>query len=133
MTKFFFKFKKPYFWHISQLLGAKKFFQETRLSCTTSNGFLVPCPNSEKSNLRNLISRNLRDIAGGKEGQSLYNRILMATAGGLSFLMATTIAVDQHLEAKHIGYNVCLTKNYCITGNVQKISSIHTFIHTLRV
>ena len=36
MIKFFFKLKKPYFWHISQFLWPKKSFQKIRLSCTTS-------------------------------------------------------------------------------------------------
>ena len=34
---------------ISQIFGAKKFFQKIGLSCTTSCGFLAPWQNSEKS------------------------------------------------------------------------------------
>ena len=57
-----------------------------------------------------------------KEGQTLFHRILLATAGGLT----STTSVDWHLKVKDIEYNVGLTKNYCITVNMQKISSIHT-------
>ena len=47
MNKFFSKFNKIYFW---QFLGQKSFFYEIELLCTTSEGFLAPCQNSEKSN-----------------------------------------------------------------------------------
>ena len=39
MTKFFFKFKNPYFGPFSQFWGQKKFFQKIRLSCTTTRVF----------------------------------------------------------------------------------------------
>ena len=43
MTKFFFKFKKPYFWPISPIFGTKNFFPKNpTLSCA--------CQNSEKPN-----------------------------------------------------------------------------------
>ena len=55
MTKFFNKFKKPYFcpafWPIFPILGHFVFFfQKIRLSRVTSDGFLNPCQNLEKTN-----------------------------------------------------------------------------------
>ena len=51
MTKFFNKFKKPYFWSIFPILGAKNFLLENpALSRTTAYGFLAPCQNLEKNN-----------------------------------------------------------------------------------
>ena len=63
-------------------------------------------------------------MAGQKDGQILFHRILPATAGGLT----STTAVDWHLKLKDIEYEVGLTKNYCITVSMQKISSVHTII-----
>ena len=48
----------------------------------------------------------------------------MATAGGLT----SETTVDWHLKVKDIEYNVGLTKKYCITVSMQKMSSIHTLI-----
>ena len=51
MTKFFVKFKKPFFWPISSIFVAKKVFSNNPdQSRTTSYGFLAPCRNSKKSN-----------------------------------------------------------------------------------
>ena len=50
-------------------------------------------------------------MAGQKDGQTLFHRILPATAWGLT----STTAVDLHLKVKDIEYNVGLTKNYCTT------------------
>ena len=50
-------------------------------------------------------------MSGGKDGQTLFHRILPATARGL----ASKTAVNWHLKVKDIEYNVGLTKNYCIT------------------
>ena len=61
-------------------------------------------------------------MAGGKDGQTLFHRILLHTAGGLT----STTAVDWHLKVKDIERDVCQTKHYCITVSMQKISSIHT-------
>ena len=66
-------------------------------------------------------------MSGGKDGQILFHRILPASARGLT----STTAVEWHLKVKHIGCNVCLTKNYCITVNMQKVSSIHTLIQQI--
>ena len=51
MTKFSNKFKKPCFWPIFPIFGAKKIFLENpALSRTTSYGFLAPYQNLEKVN-----------------------------------------------------------------------------------
>ena len=64
-------------------------------------------------------------MSGGKDGQTLFLRILPTTARGLT----STTALDWHLKAKNKKCNVGLIKNYCITVSMQKISSIHKFIH----
>ena len=63
----------------------------------------------------------------GKDGQTLFYRILPATAMGLT----SKTAVNWHLKVKDIEYNVGLTKNYCITVSMQKISSIHKLIQQI--
>ena len=68
-----------------------------------------------------------RQVTGGKDGQTVFHRILLATVGGLT----GTTAVDWNLKVKDIAYDVSLTKNYCLTVSIQKISSIHTLIHIL--
>ena len=40
----------------------------------------------------------------------------------------STAAVDWDIKVKDIEYNAGLTKNYCITVSIQKISSIHKLI-----
>ena len=51
MTQFSNKFKKPCFWPIFPIFGAKKIFLENpALSHTTSYGFLASCQNLEKVN-----------------------------------------------------------------------------------
>ena len=66
-------------------------------------------------------------MSGGKDGQTLFHRILPATAMGLT----SKTAVNWHLKVKDIEYNVDLTKNYCITISKQKISSIHKLIQQI--
>ena len=66
-------------------------------------------------------------MSGGKDGQTLFHRILPATATGLT----SKTAVNWHLKVKDIEYNVGLTKNYCITVSMQKISSIHKLIQQI--
>ena len=63
----------------------------------------------------------------GKDGEILFHGILPATARGL----ASKTAVNWHLKVKDIEYNVGLTKNYCITVSMQKISSIHKLIQQI--
>ena len=66
-------------------------------------------------------------MSGGKDAQTLFHGILPATTRGL----ASKTAVNWHLEVKDIEYNVGLTKNYCITVSMQKISSIHKLIQQI--
>ena len=71
MTKFSNKFKKPCFWPIFPIFGAKKIFLENpALSCTTSYGFLAPCQNLEKVN--DTIQRKCPDRRkdGRKDGRT---------------------------------------------------------------
>ena len=63
-------------------------------------------------------------MSGGKDGQTLFHRILPATAMGLT----SKTTVNWHLKVKDIEYNVGLTKSYCITVSMQKISSIQKLI-----
>ena len=55
-------------------------------------------------------------MAGQKQGQSLFHRILPASTSGLT----STTTVEQHLKVKDREYNVHLTKHYCITVSMQK-------------
>ena len=66
-------------------------------------------------------------MSGGKDGQTLFHRILPATAMGLT----SKTAVNWHLKVKDIEYNVGLTKSYCITVSTQKTSLIHTLIQQI--
>ena len=66
-------------------------------------------------------------MSGGKDGQTLFHRIFPATARGLT----STTAVDWHLKVKNKKCDVGLIKNYCITINTQKISSIHKLLQQI--
>ena len=66
-------------------------------------------------------------MSGGKDGQTLFHRILPATAMGLT----SKTAVNWHLKVKDIEYNVGLTKSYCITVSMQNISSVHKLIQQI--
>ena len=66
-------------------------------------------------------------MSGGKDGQTLFHRILPATTSGL----ISKTSVNWHLKVKDIEYNVGLTKSYCITVSMQKISSIHKLIQQI--
>ena len=63
-------------------------------------------------------------MSGGNDGQTLFHSILPATARGLT----SKTAVNWHLKVKNIEYNVGLTKTFCITVSMQKISLIHKLI-----
>ena len=83
---------------------------------------------------RSKIQRNLMiqfqentQMPGGKDGQTLFHRILPATTMGLT----SKTAINWHLEVKDIAYNVGLTKTYCITVSMQKISLIHRVIQQI--
>ena len=66
-------------------------------------------------------------MSGGNDGQTLFHGILPSTARGL----ASKTAINWHLKVKDIEYNFGLTKNYCITVSMQKISSIHKLIQQI--
>ena len=63
----------------------------------------------------------------GKDGQTLFHRILPATARGLT----SNTAVKTYSKVKDIEHNVGLTKNYCIIVSMQKISSIYKLIQQI--
>ena len=48
-------------------------------------------------------------MSGGKDGQTLFHRIIPATTMGLT----SKTAKNWHLEVKYIEHKVCLTKSYC--------------------
>ena len=48
-------------------------------------------------------------MAGQKDGQTLFHRILQATVGGLT----STTAVDWYLKVKDTEYDADLSKNCC--------------------
>ena len=66
-------------------------------------------------------------MSGSKDGQTLFHGILPATARGV----ASKTVINWHLKVKDIEYNVGLTKIYCITVSMQKISSIHKLIQQI--
>ena len=68
-------------------------------------------------------------MAGEKELWTLFHRVLPATAGGLTSM--TEVEWHLKVKVKDIEYNVCLTKNYCITVSMQKINPIHTLIQQI--
>ena len=106
MIKFFNKLKKPCFCpHFPNFfLGGGFFFQKIWLLHTTSNRFLAPCQNLEKTN--DAIPRKPpeRWKAGQKVRQALFNGILPATAGGQKIELFTRLpencrnAVDEFFE-----------------------------------
>ena len=59
--------------------------------------------------------------------QTLFHGILPSTARGL----ASKTAINWHLKVKDTEHNNGLTKNYCITVSMQKISSIHKLIQQI--
>ena len=66
-------------------------------------------------------------MSAGKDGQTLFHRIFPANARSLK----STTAVDWHLKVKDKKWDVGLTKNYCITVSMQKISSIHKLVRQI--
>ena len=66
-------------------------------------------------------------MSGGKDEQTLFHRILQATASGLT----STTAVDLHLKVKNKKCDVGLIKKYRITIIMQKISSIFKLIQQI--
>ena len=45
--------------------------------------------------------------------------------------LTSKTTVNWHIKVKDIEYNAGLTKNYCVTVSMQKISSIHKLIHQI--
>ena len=84
MTKFFFKFKNPYFLDISPMFGAKKVFPKNRAVMQNMITVSDTMPNSEKSN-DPIPRKHVR-----KDRQTLFYRVLPPTARGIT----STIAVD---------------------------------------
>ena len=66
-------------------------------------------------------------MSGGKDGQTLFHRILPATAREIT----STTAVEWHLKVKDKKCDVGLTKNYYTTVSMQKISSIQKLIQQI--
>ena len=92
MTKFFNIFKKPCFWPIFPIFGAKTIFLEMlALSRTTSYGFLASCQNLEKTN------KNAQ-TNGRTDG-------LPANAGGP---MTTTIIIHNNNKKIHL---ICILQS----------------------
>ena len=58
-------------------------------------------------------------MSGQKDGQTLFHRVLPATAKRLT----STTAVDWHFKAQNKKCNVGLIKNYCIQGTIKKKSA----------
>ena len=67
-------------------------------------------------------------MVGSKDGQTLFDGILQATARSL----AIKTAINGHLKVKNIEYNVGLINNYCITVSMQKVSSIREEIKLIQ-
>ena len=59
--------------------------------------------------------------------KTLFHRIFRATGMGLT----SKTAVNWHLKVKYIEHRVGLTRSYCITVSMQKISSIHKLIQQI--
>ena len=115
MTKFFFKFKKPYFWPISPIFEAKIVFPKIG---AVMHNFIRVSGTMPKSSSKKTPSFQKRRM------DTLFHRVF---PGGLT----STIAVDWHLKVKDIEYDIGLTKNYCVTVSMQKISSIHKLIQQI--
>ena len=121
MTKFFFKLKKPYYWSILACFpnsgGKKSFSMKSSCYAQLLKGFWHLA--KFQRNLMIQFQENTQ-MSGGKDGQTLFHRILPATASGLT----SKTAVKWHLKVKDMEYNVGPTKSYCIKVSMQKISSL---------
>ena len=100
--------KNPIFGHFS-----------AKLSCCAHNFLRVSgtIPQFREIQWSN-FKKTPRQMSGGKDGQTLFHRIIPATTMGLT----SKTAKNWHLEVKYIEHKVCLTKSYCITVSMQKIS-----------
>ena len=112
MVTFFFKFKKSYF---TNFWGKKSF--STKSSCYAHNllqvsGTMPKFREIQWSNLK----KTPKQISGGKDGQTLFHRIIPATALGLT----SKTAKNWHLKVKDIVHNVGLTKSYASQSACKK-------------
>ena len=112
-TKFSNKFKKPYFWSIFPVFGAKNFFPKNPvLSRTTPYGPLTPCLVSGKTNeMEGKLLRKLRDgrTEGRKDGQPRIHKTLPATVRGLkepNFSIKLRLKLTQS-EVKQVCLSSC--------------------------
>ena len=126
-AKFFIKFKKPYFGpflaHFLNFWSKKSF--STKLSCYAQllMGFWYRAK-IQRNLMMQFQENNQTDVRRQRWTDPFY-RILPAIAMGLT---SKTTTVNWHLKVKYIEHNVGLTKSYCITVSMHKISSIHKFI-----
>ena len=58
-----------------------------------------------------------------KDGQTLFHRILPATAGGLT----TTTAIESHLKVEDIEYNVCLEPKIIASQSAWKTNQLNSY------
>ena len=77
--------------------------------------------------LRNLMIQFQENIQKEGKTEGLFQRTLLATAGRPT----STTAADWRLRVKDIEYDVDLTKKYCITVSMYKISSIHKPVYKI--
>ena len=124
MTKLFLQFKKPYFWHVSLILGAKKLFPKIfgsvmysliRVSTTVLKFRKTYWYNSKRTS---------RQMAGHQDGQTLFHRTIPAAAGSPT----STTRVHWHFKLNDMEDNVSLIINYWIKVSMQRINSIHKLI-----
>ena len=119
MTKFFKKFKKPYFCpffvHLPNVWGKKSFPENPTLSSLTLYSFLAPCQNLEKL----MTPRKCPDRWNGGQNnrQTLFYRTLLGN----------TVGPIKQLQKyiNHI-YNICIKfKNKCLI--------FETYIHNIKL
>ena len=130
MTNFLFKFKKPFFWPsfgpFSPIFGSKKFFLK-KLGCHIQlhKGFWHHF--KIQRNLIGQFQENTQtDQEKGKKDRPYFT--------GSFCLLPRVCLVRQQIgiqKSKTQSMMFGLTKNYCITVSMQKISSIHKLIQQI--
>ena len=130
--QFFFKFKKPNFWRffpISPFFWEKKFPPKIGLSCITSYGFLAPCKKFREIYWSN-SKKTSRQMTGGKDGHTLFHRILPATTRGLT----STTAVDWHLKVHDIFcwccWVECWSNQKLLNHNQHAKNQLNSYTHS---
>ena len=112
----------PYSWPTSPILGSKKCFHK-KSGMHNLIRFSITMPKFRETQWSN-SKKTTQETTGWKDGQTLFHGTLPGTTRGLTNITA----VDWHLKVKDIEYDVGLTKNYCLTVSMQKISWIHELI-----